>query len=76
MTESNDESRDTYQPVPPEQAPQGYQQAPQGHQQGFLPGQLPPRTSWLTYVIVMNWIVIILLGLVGLCVVVIFPLLA
>jgi len=68
------------QPVQQNQAPQGYQQpaqgyqqAPQGYQQGFLPGELPPRTSWLTYVIVMNWIVIILLGLVGLFVVFIFP---
>ncbi|MHA2090041.1 MAG: zinc ribbon domain-containing protein [Candidatus Kariarchaeaceae archaeon] len=52
-----------YQQAPPgyqQQAPPGFQQPPPGYQQpppGFYPaGYKPPRTGWLTYVIVMNWI--------------------
>ncbi|MHA2403003.1 MAG: zinc ribbon domain-containing protein, partial [Candidatus Kariarchaeaceae archaeon] len=47
-----------------QQTPQGYQQVPLGYQHGYLPGQRPPRTGWLTYVIVLSWIGIGL-GLLG-----------
>lgn len=64
-----------YQPAPQEyqQGPPAYQQGPPAYQQGYMPDELPPRTGWLTFVIVMGWIGVILLGLGGLIFLVIFP---
>lgn len=65
--EPQQQTYDAYQP-----SPQEYQRKPRSYQQTHSQGQLP-QTGWLTFVIVVNWIIIILGGIAGVIFFFLFP---
>jgi hypothetical protein len=66
-------SQEIYQSQPTYQQPaQPYTESP-SYQPSYLPGQLPPRTGWLTFVIVLSWLGIIAGGIFGLLLLGAFP---
>ncbi|OLS25226.1 MAG: hypothetical protein HeimC2_19020 [Candidatus Heimdallarchaeota archaeon LC_2] len=48
-------------------------QSPPSYPQGYMENQLPPRTGWLTFVLVIDWIGIILVGVIGLFFLIFIP---
>lgn len=72
------EAAQEYRPISPDysQPSRGHKQVPQRYQQappGYHPGLLTPRTGWLTFVIVLYWIGIVLIGIGGLVLLTIIP---